>query len=85
MDVLLDWLDQRAKYKKDCQVVQDAFDAQNRCGEYLGIEFSDDPENTNITTTLPLNERKDEINRNNPLIKVSTQANLLILILKNHL
>jgi hypothetical protein len=48
MDVPLDWLDQRAKYKKDRQAIQDAFNAQNRCGEYLGIEFSDDPENTNI-------------------------------------
>jgi hypothetical protein len=37
------------------------------------------------STTLPLNESKDGINRNNPLIKVSTQANLSILILNNHL
>jgi hypothetical protein len=48
MDVLLDCLDQRAKYKKDCQAIQDAFNVQNRCGKYLGIEFSDDPENANI-------------------------------------
>jgi ribosomal protein L11 len=48
MDVLLDWLDQRAKYKKDYQAIQDAFNAQNRCGEYLGIEFLDDPKNANI-------------------------------------
>jgi hypothetical protein len=32
MDVLLDWLDQRAKYKKDHQAIQDAFNAQNICG-----------------------------------------------------
>jgi hypothetical protein len=25
IDVLLDWLDQRAKYKKDHQAIQDAF------------------------------------------------------------
>jgi hypothetical protein len=48
MDVLLDWLDQRAKYKKGRQAIQDAFNAQNRCGEYLGIEFSDDPKNAKI-------------------------------------
>jgi ribosome assembly protein YihI (activator of Der GTPase) len=58
MDVLLDWLDQRAKYKKDRQVVQDAFDAQNRCGEYLGIEFSDDPENANIINNSSTQRKK---------------------------
>jgi hypothetical protein len=41
MDVLLDWLDQRDNYKRDRQAIQDAFDAQNRCGKYLGIEFLD--------------------------------------------
>jgi hypothetical protein len=28
MDVLLDWLDQRDNYKRDCQAIQDAFNAQ---------------------------------------------------------
>jgi hypothetical protein len=39
MDVLLDWLEQRDNYKRDRQAIQDAFNAQNRCGEYLGVEF----------------------------------------------
>ena len=39
MDVLLNWLEQRANYKKDCWAIQDAFNAQNICGESLGVEF----------------------------------------------
>ena len=39
MDVLLNWLEQWANYKKDHQAIQDAFNAQNVCGEYLGVEF----------------------------------------------
>jgi hypothetical protein len=39
MDVLLSWLEQRDNYKKDRQAIQDAFSAQNTCGEYLGVEF----------------------------------------------
>jgi hypothetical protein len=35
IDVLLDWLDQRAKYKKDRQAIQNAFNAQNRYREYV--------------------------------------------------
>jgi hypothetical protein len=41
MDVLLNWLEQRANYKKDHQAIQNAFNAQNTCGEYLGVEFSE--------------------------------------------
>ena len=39
MDVLLNWLKQWDNYKKDRQAIQDAFNAQNLCGEYLGVEF----------------------------------------------
>jgi hypothetical protein len=39
MDTLLNWLDQRANFKKDRQAIQDAFDAQTRCEEYLGMEI----------------------------------------------
>ena len=39
MDVLLNWLEQRANYKRDRQAIQDAFNAQNTYGEYLGVEF----------------------------------------------
>ena len=37
MDVLLNWLEQRADYKRDRQAIQDAFNSQNQCGEYLGV------------------------------------------------
>ena len=37
MDVLLNWLEQRANYMKDHQAIQDAFNSQNVCGEYLGL------------------------------------------------
>ena len=39
MDILLNWLEQRANYKKDRQAIQDAFNAQNTYEEYLGVEF----------------------------------------------
>ena len=39
MDVLLNWLEQRANYKKDRQAIQDAFNSQNVCGEYLGVDL----------------------------------------------
>ena len=48
MDVLLNWLEQRANYKKDCQAIQDAFNSQNTCGEYLGVEFLEYQEDANI-------------------------------------
>ena len=48
MDVLLNWLEQRANYKKDSQAIQDAFNAQKVCGEYLGVEFPEYQEDANI-------------------------------------
>jgi hypothetical protein len=47
MSMLLNWLEQRASYKRDHQAIQDAFDAQNKYGEYLGVEFADSPEDIN--------------------------------------
>jgi hypothetical protein len=58
MDVLLDWLDQRDNYKRDRQAIQDAFDAQNRCGKYLGIEFSDNQENARIINNPPTSRKQ---------------------------
>jgi hypothetical protein len=37
MDVLLNWLEQQANYKKDRHAIQDAYNAQNTCWEYLGL------------------------------------------------
>jgi hypothetical protein len=48
MDVLLNWLEQRDNYKKDCQASQDAFNAQNTCEEYLRVEFLEYQEDANI-------------------------------------
>ena len=48
MDVLLNWLEQQANYKKDHQAIQDAFNAQNLCEEYLGVEFPELQEDVNI-------------------------------------
>ena len=36
MDVLLNWLEQRANYKKDRQAIQDAFNAQTHMWRILG-------------------------------------------------
>jgi hypothetical protein len=48
MDTLLNWLDQRVNFKKDHQAIQDAFDAQTRCEEYLGMEIPENQEDANI-------------------------------------
>jgi hypothetical protein len=48
MNVLLNWLEHRDNYKRDRQAIQDAFNAQNRCGEYLGVEFTKSHEDINI-------------------------------------
>jgi hypothetical protein len=48
MDTLLNWLDQRVNFKKDRQAIQDAFDAQTRCEEYLGMEILENLEDANI-------------------------------------
>ena len=48
MDVLLNWLEQQANYKKDRQSIQDAYNDQNICGEYLGVEFPKYQEDVNI-------------------------------------
>jgi hypothetical protein len=55
MDVLMNWLEQRDSYKKDRQAIQDAFNAQNKCGEYLGVEFAESQEdiNTIINKSAP--------------------------------
>ena len=50
MDALLNWLEQRDNYKKDRQAIQDAFNAQNICGEYLGVEFPEYQEDANIVS-----------------------------------
>jgi hypothetical protein len=42
MDVLLNW----DNYKRDHQAIQDAFNAQNRCVEYLGVEFPESQEDS---------------------------------------
>jgi transcription antitermination factor NusG len=47
MSMLLNWLEQHASYKRDHQAIQDAFNARNKCGEYLGVEFVDSPEDIN--------------------------------------
>jgi hypothetical protein len=44
----LNWLDQRANFKKGRQAIQDAFDAQTRCEEYLGMEIPENQEDVNI-------------------------------------
>jgi hypothetical protein len=48
MNVLLSWLEQRANYKRDHQVIQDAFNAQKICAKYLGVEFLEYQEDANI-------------------------------------
>ena len=48
MNVPLNWLEQRDNYKKDHQAIQDAFNAQNLCGGYLGVEFPKYQEDANI-------------------------------------
>jgi hypothetical protein len=48
MDILLNWLKQRANYKRDRQTIQDAFNAQNTYEECLGIEFPQYQEDVNI-------------------------------------
>ena len=48
MDVLLNWLEQQANYKKDHQAIQDAYNAQNTCREYLGVDFPKSQEDANI-------------------------------------
>jgi hypothetical protein len=58
MDVLLDWLDQRDNYKRDRQTIQDVFDAQNRCGKYIGIEFLDNQENASIMNNPPTSRKQ---------------------------
>ena len=60
MDVLLNWLEQRANYKKDQQAIQDAQNAQNTCGEYLGIYFPEYQEDANIVinNSVPQQQRQ---------------------------
>ena len=48
MDVLLNWLEQLANYKKDRQAIQDAFNSQNVCGEYLGVDSPEYQADANI-------------------------------------
>jgi hypothetical protein len=52
MDVLLNWLEQRDNYKRDHQTIQNAFNAQNRCGEYLGVKFVESPEDINTIINI---------------------------------
>jgi hypothetical protein len=60
MDVLLNWLEQQDNYKRDRQAIQDAFNAQNICREYLGVEFPKSQEdiNTVINTSAPLQQKQ---------------------------
>jgi hypothetical protein len=60
MDVLLNWLEQWANYKKDRLAIQDAYNAQNTCGEYLGIDFLEYQEDANIVVnnSVPQQQRQ---------------------------
>ena len=44
----MNWLEEQANYKRNHQAIQDAFNAQTTCGEYLGIEFPEYQEDANI-------------------------------------
>ena len=59
MDVLLNWLEQQANYKKDCQAIQDVFNSQNVCGEYLGVEFPKSQEDANIVNNNSAPQTKE--------------------------
>ena len=74
MDVLLNWLEQRANYKKDRQAIQDAFNAQNTCGEYLGLNSMNIKRMQTSSSTIQLHNNRDKggINNNGRLTKVST-------------
>ena len=83
MDVLLDWFNQKANYKKEHQAIQDSINAQTRSEEYLGIEFLEKQEEANII--ILHYEGKDGINSKSLPIQVSTQAISIILpISSNH-
>jgi hypothetical protein len=60
MNVLLNWLEQRDNYKRDRQAIQDTFNAQNRYGEYLGVEFPESQEdiNTIINKFVPQQQKQ---------------------------
>jgi hypothetical protein len=60
MDVLLNWLEQRDNYKRDRQAIQDGFNAQSRCGEYLGVDFAESPKdiNTIINNSTPQQKKQ---------------------------
>jgi hypothetical protein len=60
MDVLLNWLKQQDNYRRDRQAIQDTFNAQNRCGEYLGVECAESPEdiNTIINNSAPQQQKQ---------------------------
>jgi hypothetical protein len=48
LDVLLDWLEQRANYKRDHQAIQDTFNAKAR----------HDQENANIINNLSMQQKQ---------------------------
>jgi hypothetical protein len=60
MDVLLNWLEQQANYKKDRQAIQDAYNSQNICGEYLGVDFPEYQEDANIVINNSAPQQKKQ-------------------------
>ena len=87
MDILLNWLEQRANYKKDRQAIQDAFNAQNTYGEYLGLNSLNIRRmQISLSTILLHNNRdKDGINSGGQITMVSTQIiTIILLILNSH-
>ena len=63
IDVLLNWLEQRANYKKDRQAIQDAFNCQNVCEEYLGVEFPEYQEDANIVNNFAPQQQRQGWNQ----------------------
>ena len=86
MDILLNWLEQRANYKKDRQAIQDAYNAQNTCGEYLGVDFPEYQEDANIVVNSAPQQQRQGWNQQQRLVtNVSTQViTIILLILNNH-
>ena len=64
----------QANYKKDRQAIQDAYNAQNTYGEYLGIDFPEYQEDINIVVNNsgPQQQRQGWGNNNDQTTKVRT-------------
>jgi hypothetical protein len=69
----MNWLEQQTNYKKDRQAIQDAYNAQNIWGEYLGVDFPKYQEDINCHQQFWTTTTKTRMGATTTIVKLPSK------------